>query len=93
MSDNPRKDPFVIRRGSKKEFSRVSAMIMARIESLEARMAALENQGATKPRERSKSKKKPHTNTMMEDLEREADKKAKVPDVESIRKVAEKEEK
>jgi Skp family chaperone for outer membrane proteins len=70
MADNPRKDPFVIRRASKKEFSRVSAMIMARLESLEARMAALENQGATKPRERSKSKKKPQPQSQNDNQER-----------------------
>lgn len=60
MSDNPRKDPFVIRRKSTKEFSRVSAMIISRIESLEARVAALEGDVSPSPT-RERSKRKPRT--------------------------------
>lgn len=75
MSDNPRKDPFRVRRGSTKEFSRVSAMMMSRIESLEARVAVLENERAIKPRDRPKKKVKPLPNDNQERFEAEADKK------------------
>lgn len=42
MAENPRKDPYQVRRSSKSEFSRVTAMLKEDIKSLAERVALLE---------------------------------------------------
>ena len=50
---NPRKNPLKIRGRSKKEFSRVTALLRSQIKALEIRVAALEQ---PKPKRRRKKK-------------------------------------
>jgi len=70
MSD---KDPYRIRRSSKKEFSRVSSLLRSQVESLEKRLARLESKigeaPVEKPKKRRRAKKEEVVETTPETIE------------------------